>query len=180
MAAASAVACGKARDRDDVITGFAGTRWGATRQEIQAARGAPDTVRLFAEGVQALRYLEGDMFTARVQSDFFVHPEHGMFRAGYIAVPEVPAQCERVYGLMEGAVQQKFPNLEPEARHGKHSGQPFCAALLARQATRMTRWRDPAGTVIELLAAPGSSEILLTFSTVQANEWEKRKNSGRL
>ena len=81
---------------------------------------------------------------------------------------------------MERAVQEKYPGLRPEARQGNQSRQPFCAAVLAGQATRMTRWRDSAGTLIYPLIAPGSSEIMLMFSTVQANEWEKRKNSGRL
>ncbi|HEU0298406.1 MAG TPA: hypothetical protein VFR37_03110, partial [Longimicrobium sp.] len=159
---ASADARGKApADSSALITGFAGTEWGATRQQVEAARGAPDTVRTFPEGVQALGYTEEDMFTARVESVFFVHPEHGMFRAGYAAHPRAPAQCEVVYLLMERAVQEKFPGLEPEARQGNQSDQPFCAAVHAGQATRVTRWRDSAGTVVYLLAAPGASEILL-------------------
>ncbi|HEX2077894.1 MAG TPA: hypothetical protein VHG08_09300 [Longimicrobium sp.] len=189
IVASLAAACGgggeadapaKAQAGGQLITGFAGTEWGATRQQIEAARGAPDTVRPYFEGVQALGYEEDEMFTARVQSVFFVHPEHGMFRAGYAAHPRAAGQCEVVYGLMERAVQQRYPGLEPEARQGNQSDQPFCAAVLAGQATRMTRWRDSAGTVIYLLAAPGASEILLMFSTARANEWEARKNSGRL
>lgn len=155
------------------VAGFASMDWGTTREQIQAARGTPATVHAYRDGVVGLGYLEGEpLYGATMRSLFMAHPTHGLFRGAYIARPARTAECEVVYGMLEQHVSGRYPALKPESQRGNESALPFCEGVMQGTAARVTRWKDAAGTVIMLMMAPGSPDILLLYSNAHANAWE--------
>jgi hypothetical protein len=161
------------------VTGAAGFTWGTTRADLVAQRGAAVMEQPDAEGVAALLYDE--RFLGReVGAVFFVHPRMGLIRGGYMAPVQGAADCGIAVRLFENVVSRRYPELEAEERTVGEVGNDPCAAALAGRGGTMRAGTDPAnGARIILTMLPGAEGPMLTYTTPDADAWERRKNDAR-
>jgi hypothetical protein len=163
----------------DDVRSVAGATWGATAEQLIAARGAPEFRDQGAEGLQVMGYSE-TLAGQPVQLLYMVHPEHGLFRAGYMAQVTSPEQCASTMGLIDQELSRKYTGMEiTESRRGS-TDQPPCEAFLGGTGGYLKTRRAPSGNSIMLGLNPGSGGIMITFSTPAADEWERRKRAGQL
>jgi hypothetical protein len=166
-----------AKTAGPAITGVAGIAWGTDVKAIVARRGDPLNHSDDAEGVKVLGYPES---LAGQQADliFFVHPEHGMFRAGYAATFQSQAECVMKLNLFDQGVSRRYPELEGVAKQ-IGQGEP-CAALVQGTGGFLKRWTDPAnGAQVMLALQPGLPAVVLTYTTPEAGLWERRKTQSQ-
>ena len=111
---------------------------------------------------------------------FFVHPVHGLVRGGYMAPVSSAGECDMVVRGFENVITRRYPGLRFEERSiGELGGDP-CAAALAGDGGYLKAWTDPANGVRIILALlPGQQGPMLTYSTPEADAWERRKNDAR-
>jgi hypothetical protein len=161
------------------VTGAAGFTWGTTRADIVAQRGAAVMEQPDAEGVAALLYDER-VLGREVVTVFFVHPRMGLIRGGYMAPVQGAADCGIAITLFENVVSRRYPELEAEERTVGEVGNDACAAALASRGGTLKAWTDPAnGARIILTMLPGAEGPMLTYTTPDADAWERRKNDAR-
>ena len=160
------------------VTGFAGMDWGATVERIKEARGEPLATARQPEGVQVLTY--GDRLMGEtVVALFFVHPRHGFFRGGYHAETPTVEKCREVLNRFGNAVADRYPTLRFEERRGGDQGQEACAGAAAGTTAYGASWTDVIGGArILMTVTPGTPGVMLTFTTPDADAWERRKNGG--
>ncbi|MBW3569893.1 MAG: hypothetical protein KY467_02190 [Gemmatimonadetes bacterium] len=161
------------------VTGAAGFPWGTTRAAIVEQRGAAVMEQPDAEGVSAMLYHDR-VLGREVVTMYFVHPRMGLMRGGYMAPVNGAADCGIALRLLDNAVTRRYPELQAEERTvGRAAGDP-CAAALAGRGGYAKAWTDPAnGVRIMLTVLPGSEGPMLTYTTAEADAWERRKNDAR-
>lgn len=161
------------------VTGAAGYDWGTTRAAIVSARGAAVMEQPDAEGVTALMY-EERVLGREMVAMYFVHPRMGLMRGGYMAPANGAADCGIVLRLLDNVVSRRYPQLEADERTVGDVGNDACAAAVASRGGYMKAWTDPANHArILLMILPGAEGPMLTYSTAQADAWERRKNDAR-
>ncbi|HEY0152876.1 MAG TPA: hypothetical protein VGB92_12820 [Longimicrobium sp.] len=159
------------------ITGVPGIAWGTTAEAIVARRGEPPNRSDDAEGVKVLGYPES-LAGQPVDLILFVHPRHGMFRAGYAASFQSHAECIMKLNLFDQGVSRRYPELEGVAKQ-IGEGEP-CAALLQGTGGYLKQWTDPGnGAQVMLALQPGLPSVILTYTTPEAGLWERRKTQGQ-
>ncbi|WP_420125677.1 hypothetical protein [Longimicrobium sp.] len=161
------------------VTGAVGFDWGTTRAAIVAQRGAASMEQPDAEGVAAMVY-DDRVLGREMVAMFFVHPQMGLMRGGYMAPVENAADCGIVLRLLDNVVSRRYPRLEAQERTVGDVGSDACAAALASRGGYMKVWTDPANHArIMLMILPGADGPMLTYSTAEADAWERRKNDAR-
>lgn len=161
------------------VTGAAGFTWGTTRAAIVAQRGAAVMEQPEAEGVTALLY-QDRVLGREVVAMFFVHPRMGLIRGGYMAPVSGAADCAMALRAFDNVVSRRYPQLEAVERTVGNAGNDVCAAARAGAGGYMKAWTDPANHArILLMMLPGAEGPMLTYSTAQADAWERRKNDAR-
>lgn len=161
------------------VTGAAGFPFGTTRAAIVAERGAAMMEEPQPEGVAALMY-DDNVLGRDMIAMFFVHPRLGLMRGGYMAPVNGAADCAIVIRLLDSVVSRRYPELEAEERTIGSVGDDACAAALSSRGGYMKAWTDPAnGARILLGMLPGAKGPLLTYTTTEADAWERRKNDAR-
>jgi hypothetical protein len=161
------------------VTGAAGFAFGTTRADIVAQRGTPAREQPDAEGVAAMMYPE-QVLGRQMMAIFFVHPQMGLIRGGYMAPVSGAADCGIVIGLFNTVVGRRYPGLQAEERTVGNVTGDACAAALARSGGYMKAWTDPAnGARILLTLLPGGEGPLLMYTTPEADAWERRKNDAK-
>ncbi|HYR12075.1 MAG TPA: hypothetical protein VEQ60_30095, partial [Longimicrobium sp.] len=131
------------------------------------------------EGVAALLY-DDRVLGREVVAVFFVHPRMGLIRGGYMAPVQGAADCGIAFRLLENVVSRRYPELQAEERTVGEVGNDACGAALASRGGTMKAWTDPAnGARIILTMLPGAEGPMLTYTTPDADEWERRKNDAR-
>lgn len=161
------------------VTGAVGVPWGTPYDSLVARRGAPGMEQPEAEGVRAMMY-EDRVLGREAGALFFVHPRHGMMRGGYMVPFDGPADCAIVLQGLDNVVTRRYPALSAEVRGAGETPSETCRAMLAGQGAYAKMWSDPAnGARIMLMLMPNQRGAMLTYSTVQADAWERRKNDAR-
>jgi hypothetical protein len=161
---------------DALITGADGVAFGTSRDAIVAMKGAPVFEKEDFEGVREVVY-PGRLMGQEVQTMFFVHPRHGMVRAGFAAMVRDAGQCQFVLRMWEHALEQKYAALRPDRRVPTGTA---CRELDQRNRMWMEIRTDPSdGHRIMLALIPGTPGVMLTYTTPRAEAWEKRKNDSQ-
>lgn len=161
------------------VTGAAGFLWGTPYARLVAERGAALLERREAEGVMAMTY-DDQLLGHNVVAMYFVHPERGLMRGGYMAPVQSAGDCAMVMRAWDNVVSRRYPDLRFEERTVGEVGGDACAAGLAGRGGYMKVWRDPAnGARIMLAVLPGADGPMLTYTTPEADAWERRKNDAR-
>lgn len=161
------------------VTGAVGFTWGTTYARIVEQRGAPAMQERQAEGVVAMTY-DDRVLGRDVVAMFFVHPRMGLVRGGYLAPVNGAGECAMVLRVFDNVVSRRYPELEAEERAVGNVGNDACAAGLASRGGYMKVWTDSAnGVRIMLAILPGADGPMLTYTTPEADAWERRKNDAR-
>lgn len=161
------------------VTGAAGFTWGTPYDSVVAKRGAPGMEQPEAEGVRALMYDE-QVLGREMAAMFFIHPRHGLMRGGYMAPYSGPADCAIALQLLDNVVTRRYPDLPTEVKGIDGNAVDICNAAIAGQAPYGKVWSDSAnGARIALVLPPQRSGVLLTYTTPDADAWERRKNDAR-
>ena len=161
------------------VTGVVGFPWGTPYDSIVARRGPPEIEQPEPEGVRAFTY-EEQVLGRQMVAMFFVHPQHGLVRGGYMAPFNSPADCAIALQELDNVVTRRYPALPAEV--GGPSGQAadICAATLAGEAGFAKVWTDGEnGARILLALMPRASAVMLTYTTPEADAWERRKTDAR-
>lgn len=167
------------RTQEPQVTGAVGFPWGTPYDSLVARRGRPGMEQPEAEGVRAMMY-EDRVLGREVAAMFFVHPRHGMMRGGYMAPFSGPADCAIVLQGLDNGVTRRYPTLPSEQRGTGQTAPQACEAALSGRGASAKVWTDPAnGARIMLVLAPGKDAVLLTYTTAEADAWERRKNDAR-
>lgn len=167
------------RTQEPQVTGAVGFPFGTPYDSLVARRGRPGMEQPEAEGVRAMMY-EDRLLDREVAAMFFVHPRHGMMRGGYMAPFSGPADCAIVLQGLDNGVTRWYPSLPTEQRGAGQTAPQACEAVLAGRGAYAKAWSDPAnGARIMLILAPGKDGVLLTYTTAEADAWERRKNDAR-
>jgi hypothetical protein len=167
------------RTQEPQVTGAVGFPWGTPYDSLVARRGAPGMEQSEAEGVRAMMY-EDRVLGREAAALFFVHPRHGMMRGGYVAPFNGPADCAIVLQGLDNIIARRYPTLAGEARGTEGTTAQICQAVLSGQGAYGKVWNDPAnGARIMLVVMPNGSGAMLTYTTAQADAWERRKNDAR-
>jgi hypothetical protein len=161
------------------VTGAVGFDWGATHAQIVGQRGTPALERREAEGVMAMTYPD-QVVGHDVVAMFFVHPRHGLVRGGYLAPVNGAGDCAMVLRAFDNAVSRRYPELQTQERTVGSVGSDACVAAQSGRGGYMKLWTDPAnGARIMLAILPGADGPMLTYTTPEADAWERRKNDAR-
>lgn len=161
------------------VTGVAGERWGTPLDSIVARRGRPVFRQADAEGLQTIGYTE-QLLGRETIVVFYVHPRSGLVRGGYTAEAATVPLCQMVVRAWDANLARRYPGMRTEVRSiGQAGGEP-CAAWRSGAGGWMKVWHDPAnGARIMLALLPGAPGVMLTYTTPQADAWERRKNQSR-
>lgn len=161
------------------VTGAAGFAWGTTHAAIVGERGAATMERREAEGVIAMSY-QDQVLGREVISMYFVHPRFGLVRGGFMAPANGAGDCALALRLFDNVVSRRYPDLRAEERTVGSVGSDVCAAALAGRGGYLKAWTDPAnGARIILTILPDTEGPMLTYTTPEADAWERRKNDAR-
>ena len=161
------------------VTAVVGFPWGTPYDSIVARRGQPDMEQPEPEGVRAFTYDE-QVLGRQMVAMLFVHPQHGLMRGGYMAPFNSPADCAIALQELDNVVTRRYPTLPIEVRGPSGQAGDICAATLSGQAGYGKVWSDDAnGARIVLALMPRASGVMLTYTTAEADAWERRKNDAR-
>ena len=88
--------------------------------------------------------------------------------------------CDLVVRGLENVITRRYPDLKFEERSIGDLDGGACQAALSGRGGYLKAWTDPAdGVRIILALLPGQGGPMLTYSTPQADAWERRKNDAR-
>jgi hypothetical protein len=147
------------------LTGVEGVPWGASREQVEATLGRPDS--LYARGDKVnLIYWNRSAFGQKVMMDVAIEPAAGMTSAAYLVQRLPAADCVTTFDAVVAKIMDAHPGLRAEPREllvdGAASTNPAadCRKFAAPggPAVMVSRTlRDPAGPGSVFLFSAGQS-----------------------
>jgi hypothetical protein len=148
-----------------VLTGVEGIPWGATREQVEAKLGAPDSTYARGEKVNLI-YWNRSSFGQTVMMDVAIEPAAGMTSAAYLVRRLPAADCVATFDAVVARIMEAHAGLRAEPRellvNGVASTDPAgdCRKFAAPDRTSVMvsrRLLDPAGPGSVFLFSAGQS-----------------------
>lgn len=182
LAAALALGSSGCR-REPQVTGFMEVPFGATREQLVAKLGKPQSETQWAGGARSLTFPRRNVLDEPAEPHFVVTRD-GVVQGGYtVWVVEFPFRCQQVYRAYVDAVSTRFPRLKPKADpDGVELDAPsFCVAAAEGRAGMQTEWNDPAnGARITVGIWRGEQMVRVAYQSAAGRRWSKMASDSSL
>lgn len=182
LAVALALGSGGCR-REPQVTGFMEVPWGATRAQLVAKLGKPQSETPWPGGALSLVFPRRNVLDEPAEPRFVVTRD-GMVQGGYtVWVVEFPYRCQQVYRSYVDAVSTRFPGLKPKTQSdGVAPDAPsFCVAAAEGRAGMQTEWSDPAnGARITVSIWRGEQMVRVAYQSAAGRRWSRMTSDSSL
>lgn len=182
LASALALAAAGCR-RQPQVTGFMEVPWGATRGQLVAKLGKPQSETQWPGGALSLTFPRRNVLDEPAEPHFVVTRD-GVVQGGYtVWVVEFPFRCQQVYRAYVNAVSTRFPRLKATTdSEGVALDAPsFCVAAAEGRAGMQTEWNDPAnGARITVAIWRGEQMVRVAYQSAAGRRWSKMTSDSSL
>lgn len=160
-------------DTGAVITEFVGVPWGAGETTVRDQHGEPwaeDTMDTsHPQGGWKILLYDKEIDDMQATLLYALQGDSGLVEGFVWLRGFKTSQCETAYEGVVSIVQDRHPGIEGET--SSHKGityLDFCQALRIDEASRSTRWTDPANGVTLELSLNDHTSMALHYSTPEA------------
>ena len=168
LAAAAAVVVGTPlfgqTETNTALTGVEGLPWGATRAQVEAKFGRPDSVHVRGDSVNLIFSGQSVAGKSAMMTDVLIAPGKGMESVAYL-VQQSPGDCVGTFEQVVAAITASHPGLRPGRRDVMAGGPPVtdvageCRTYQERQDYPVIvtqSLRDPVGPGSVFLFSSGT------------------------
>jgi len=147
-----------------VLTGVEGVPWGATREQVEAKLGAPDSTYARGDTI-SLIYWRRPAFGMTAMMEVGIQPGAGMNSAAYL-VRDIPADCTATFDRVVRQITDAHAGLKPDEIIFMVNG--IASADHAGDCRRFAAADGPAILLSRFLRDPTGPGNVFLFSTAQS------------
>ena len=154
------------------VDSFNGLFWGASAEEVEMRYGSAVQTDTLGNGIVVLAYRE-TVLDLPATTMYAVLPDKGLVKGQHAVKFDFEAgDCEGQYRRIRDDVAVTYPLITPVENANHPYDMDFCSALREGQGGWATQWSDPStGSVITVIAHPGSDEVKLIYESALFLEW---------